>query len=131
MLGQVGLESKTVILEMGAFHSKSVFNAGLERGRLQHGNDVLESSLRRSVDEIPSRTPAMLHITFLERENTDSCVGPAASRRTSRLTSPRASSNETGVMPEERSVSFALMMSSVSSEISMKPVPNTRITSSH
>ncbi len=34
------------------------------------------------------------------------------------------------LLPEESSVSFAMMMSSVRSETSFKPVPKTRITSS-
>ncbi len=60
---------------MVLLQSKSVFDARLERGRLQHGDDVLDSSLRRSVDEVPTTTLAMLHITGWEHEDADSCVG--------------------------------------------------------
>ncbi len=90
-------------------------------------DDVLDSSLRRSADEVPTATIAMLHITGLEHENANSRAGSAISRRTLRLTSAKASSNATGMLPEESSVSFALMMSSVWSETSLKPVPKTRI----
>ncbi len=38
-------------------------------------DDVLDSSLRRSADEVPTATLAMLHITGLEHENANSRVG--------------------------------------------------------
>ncbi len=60
---------------MVLLQSKSVFDTRLELRRLQHGYNVLYSSLRRSVDEIPTVTLAMLHITGLGDENADSCVG--------------------------------------------------------
>ncbi len=72
---------------------------------------------RRSVDEVPNTTLAMLHITGLEHENANSCVGFSDIKADVRLTSAKASSNETGLLPEESSLSFALMMSSVRSEI--------------
>ncbi len=58
----------------------------------------------------------MLHITGLEHEDADSCVGFSDVKADVRLTSAKASSNETGLLPEESSVSFALIMSSVRSE---------------
>ncbi len=54
--------------------SKSVFDTRLEHGRLQHGDYVLDSSLWRSVDEVPTTTLAMLHIAGLEHEDADLCV---------------------------------------------------------
>ncbi len=47
LLGQVCREPEEVVLEVVLLQSKSVFDTRLERGRLQHGDDVLDSSLRR------------------------------------------------------------------------------------
>ncbi len=56
--------------------------------------------------------------------------GAAGSRRTFHFTLAGSSSIETVLLPEERSVRFALMMSSVRSETSLKTVPTTGITRS-
>ncbi len=60
---------------MVLLQSKSVFDTRLEHGRLQHGDDVLDGSLRRSADEFQTTTLSMLHITGLEHENANSSVG--------------------------------------------------------
>ncbi len=72
----------------------------------------------------------MLHIAGLEHEDADFCVWFSDVKADVSFTSAEASSNETGLLPEESFVSFALMMSSVRSETSFKPVPKTQITSS-
>ncbi len=96
--------------------SKSVFDTRLERGRLHHGDDVLDSSLRRNVDEIPTTTLAIPHITGLKHEDADACVWFSDVKADVSFTSAKASSNETGLLPNESSATFALMMSSVRSE---------------
>ncbi len=95
---------------MVLLQSKSVFDSRLEHGRLQHGDDVLYSSVRRSVDEVPTTTLAMLHIAGLEHEDADLCVVFSDVKADVAFTSAKASSNETGLLQEESSVSFALMM---------------------
>ncbi len=74
LLRQIGVEWEVVVIETVIPQSKSVLDTRLERGRLQNGDDVLERSLRRSVDEIPTTTLAMLHVTGLGQKEADSCV---------------------------------------------------------
>ncbi len=73
-----------------------------EHGRLQHGDYVLDSSLWRSVDEVPTTTLAMLHIAGLEHEDADLCVWFSDVKANVAFTSAKASSNETGLLPEKK-----------------------------
>ncbi len=87
---------------MVLLQSNSVFDTRLEHGRLQLGDYVLDISLWRSVDEVPTTTLAMLHIAGLEHEDADFCVWFSDFKADVRLTSAEASSNETGLLPEEK-----------------------------
>ncbi len=121
LLGQEGEESEEVVFEIVLLKPKIVFDTRLEWWRLKHGDVVLDSGLGCDADE--TTTLSMLYITGLEHEDSDAGAGSAGSRPTFRFASAVASSNETGLLPEESCVSFALMMWSVRSETSLKPVP--------
>ncbi len=128
LIGRVGRETEESSLRW-FFSSSIVFETRLQPSRLQHGDDVLDSSLRRDVDEIQTTRLAILHIACLGHQDPDTGV---------RFIGVEAgiafyvhqSLNETVLLPEQSSVSFALVMSSVTSATSLKPPPKERITSS-
>ncbi len=97
LLGQEGGESEEVVFEMVFLMPKNVFDTRLKCWWLKHGG------LGCGVDEVPTTALAILYITGLENEDSDTGAGSMGFRRTLRFTSARASWDETGFLLEASS----------------------------
>ncbi len=106
-------KTREVVLKVVLLQPKSVFNSSLEGGRLQDSIEMLDGGFRSLFDEGPATTLAQLEVPCLEHEDAKARSGSETSRRTLRLTSAKASSNDTGLLPPTRLHRRFLMISSV------------------
>ncbi len=87
--------SRAVVL----LQPKCAFTALFECGRLQGSNQMLHGGFRSLFDECQSTVAAEFDVTDLQHEDAKMCVILCSSRRLLQLTSAKASSNGSGLLP--------------------------------